>query len=233
MRINKFFTEYGICSRREADRWINSGRVSINDRIAKLGDQVADGDEVFLDGKKIETRKANIVIAYNKAPGIECTSDPRVEENIIKAVNHPERLFHIGRLDKFSEGLILLTNVGDLVNAILRPAHAHEKEYVVVYDLGVPDEVIEAFRRGVELEDGWTRPAQVERLGSRRLKIVLTEGRNRQLRRMAEWAGLHVVRLKRIRIMHIEMGTLKRGEWRNLSRTEESLLFKTCGLSNN
>ncbi len=231
MRINRYFTDRGLCSRREADRWIDAGRVSINGRLAKLGDQVEDGDEVTLDGKSVGAKSPRkVVIAYHKAVGIECTSDPKVENNIIDAVAYPERLFHIGRLDKMSEGLILLTNVGDLVNAILRPAHKHPKEYIVAYNAPVLDEVITAFKRGVELDDGRTEPARVERLGTNRLRLVLTEGRNRQIRRMAEAVGLRVVRLKRVRVLNIELGSLPKGKWRELSAEELSELGVLTGL---
>ncbi len=229
MRINKFFTEHGFCSRREADRLIESGRVKVNQQTAKLGDQVSETDKVFLDGKEmIPPQKKEIIIAYHKPIGIECTSDDRVENNIIRAVNYPERLVHIGRLDVMSEGLILLTNMGDIVNKILRKEFAHEKEYIVIYDRFVTEKDIQKLRRGVDIGDpqGPTLPCIVEQLGSRRLKIILTEGRNRQIRRMSEAVDLKVMRLKRVRVMNIELGDLKRGSWRPVKSQEMAELLK-------
>jgi 23S rRNA pseudouridine2604 synthase len=221
MRINRYFTDRGICSRREADRWIEEGRIAINGKTAKLGDQVEEGDEVSLDGKAIaEKEKLPILLAFNKPVGVECTSDPNVENNIIDVVNYPERIFHIGRLDKMSEGLILLTNMGEIVNRILRRRYAHEKEYVVAFNEIIEDAQIKELRRGVLLEDGKTAPCQVYRLGAQRIRIVLTEGRNRQIRRMAEAIGLRVVRLKRIRVMNIELGELPKGQWRRIEGPE-------------
>lgn len=222
MRINRYFTDRGICSRREADRWVEAGRVTINGRLATHGAQVTDEDTVAVDGRALRPpKKTPVVLAYNKPIGIECTSDPRVKENIIDAVGYPERVFHIGRLDQMSEGLILLTNIGDLVNVILRRRYGHEKEYQVMLDRGIPDRDLRHMARGVMLEDGVTAPCRVERLsGGRRIRMVLTEGRNRQIRRMAEALGYRVVRLRRIRIMHVHLGDLPRGRWRRLSAAE-------------
>ena len=223
MRINKFFTEHGFCSRREADRHIEAGRVKINGVTAKLGDQVGENEKVTLDGKLLTPKKKrSIVIAYHKPTGIECTSDERVENNIIKAVNYPERLVHIGRLDLMSEGLILLTNLGNIVNKILRREFAHEKEYIVIYDRRVSPREIEELRHGIDIGDpeGPTLPAQVEQLGSQRLKIILIEGRNRQIRRMSEVLGLKIMRLKRVRVMNIHLGDLKKGTCRELTPSE-------------
>lgn len=230
MRINKFFTDQGICSRREADRLIEEKRVKINGNIAKLGDQVSETDEVTLDGKKISFKiKKPIVIAYNKPVGIECTSDPRVHNNIIDAVAYPERLVHIGRLDVMSEGLILLTNLGDIVNPILRRKYHHEKEYLVTYNEDLTPRILKTFRDGVDIGDleGPTLPCRATQIGKNRASLVLTEGRNRQIRRMAEAVGLKVIKLKRIRIMHIELGDLKVGTWRHLKPEEFQLLTKT------
>lgn len=227
MRLNRFFSDRGICSRREADRWIEAGRVTLNGRPARLGDQCAADDVVLLDGRPLPSGEKNaVLIAYNKAPGVECTSDPTVENNIIEAVNLPERIFHIGRLDKMSEGLILLTNMGDIVNKILRRRHGHEKEYVVVLDQVILDAQIRKLSRGVELDDGFTAPCRVYRLGGKRIGMVLKEGRNRQIRRMAEALGFRVVRLKRIRVMNIELGKLPRGRWRAIEGEEYRTLME-------
>ena len=227
MRINRYFTDRGICSRREADRWVEAGRVTINGRVAQHGDQIEDGDAVAVDGRVVgEVEKTPVILAYNKPIGVECTSDPAVENNIIRAVGYPERVFHIGRLDQMSEGLILLTNIGDIVNRILRRRYGHEKEYQVMLDRSIPDRDLRTLSRGVELEDGVTGPCRVERLsGGRRIRMVLTEGRNRQIRRMTEALGYRVVRLRRVRIMNIELGELPRGRWRLLTAAEQRELL--------
>jgi 23S rRNA pseudouridine2604 synthase len=195
--------------------------VRINGRVAVHGDSVEDGDRIELDGKPLREReKKAVVLAYHKPAGIECTSDPRVPENIIQAVNYPERIFHVGRLDKFSEGLILLTNRGELVNAILRAGHGHEKEYVVEIDRPVSDRALARMRSGIELDGRKTLPAVAERLATRVFRLVLTEGRNRQIRRMCEALELGVKRLVRVRVMNIELGTLRPGRWRKLGADE-------------
>lgn len=228
MRINKFFTDRGYCSRREADRMVEEGRVTINGRVAVHGDQIELSDEIRVDGELLDPQldKKPVIIAFNKPVGVECTSDPAVENNIIEAVGYPERIFHIGRLDKMSEGLILLTNVGDIVNKILRRRYGHEKEYIVVFDLPISDEQILTLRRGVDIgdEEGPTERCQVTRLGGSRVSMILTEGRNRQIRRMAEAIGLKVVRLKRIRVMNITLGEMPKGRWRYLTPEEEAEL---------
>ena len=186
-----------------------------------LGDAVEEGDRLELDGKPLRVReKKAVVLAYHKPPGVECTSDPRVPENIIAAVNYPERVFHIGRLDKFSEGLILLTNRGELVNAILRAAHGNEKEYVVELDRPIPDRALARMRAGIPLDGQPTLPCGAERLAPRVLRIVLTEGRNRQIRRMCEALELGVRRLVRVRVMNVELGDLRQGRWRKLAADE-------------
>jgi len=195
--------------------------VRLNGRPAVLGDAVEEGDKLELDGKPLRVReKKAVVLAYHKPPGIECTSDSRVPENIIAAVNYPERVFHIGRLDKFSEGLILLTNRGELVNAILRAAHGNEKEYVVELDRPIPDRALARMRAGIPLDGRPTLPCGAERLAPRVLRIVLTEGRNRQIRRMCEALELGVRRLVRVRVRNVELGDLRQGRWRKLGAEE-------------
>lgn len=228
MRINRWFTDQGLCSRREADRWIEAGRVTINGNRAELGSKVGPDDTIALDGKVVRQKAQRpIVIAYNKPVGVQCTSDPNVPDNIIDAVKYPERLVHIGRLDQMSEGLILLTNRGDIVNRILRSEFEHEKEYQVELSGPISDEDIQRLMRGVDIADGrgLTKPCYIERRGDTKLKVVLTEGRNRQIRRMAEVVNNHVKRLERVRIMHIRLGTLPRGQWRHLSADELRELF--------
>jgi 23S rRNA pseudouridine2604 synthase len=221
LRINRYFTENGVCSRREADKLVDAGRVRINGRVAVHGDAVEEGDRVELDGKPLAPpEKRAVVLAYHKPPGIECTSDRRVADNIIDAVDYPERVFHVGRLDKYSEGLILLTNRGELVNQILRARGRHEKEYVVDVDAGISDAALKRMRNGIELDGRRTLPARVARLGPKSFRLVLTEGRNRQIRRMCEALGLRVKRLVRVRVMNVELGTLRQGRWRRLSADE-------------
>jgi 23S rRNA pseudouridine2604 synthase len=226
IRINRFFTDNGICSRREADRYVDEGRVRINERLAIPGDKVGTEDKIYLDGKLITSLKSeDIVVAFHKPVGVECTSDPRVADNIIKAVNYPERLFHIGRLDKMSEGLILLTNIGDLVNAVLRKVHGHEKEYLVWLNEPITKQKVSQLRRGIKLEDGMTLPCKITQIAENKLLMVLVEGKNRQIRRMVEAVGLRVSRLKRVRFMNVKLGNLPSGKWKRLEGTElEQLL---------
>jgi 23S rRNA pseudouridine2604 synthase len=221
MRINKYFTEHGVCSRRAADKLVDAGKVCINGVVAKHGDTVSEGDHVTLDGDPVAApEKRPIVLAYHKPPGIECTSDQRVPENIIDAVGYHERIFHVGRIDKYSEGLILLTNRGELVNEILRVSGNHEKEYLVEVNYQISDAALQRMRDGMMILGRPTLPCRVERLGPRGFRMVLTEGRNRQIRRMCEMEGLHVKRLRRVRVMNIELGTLRRGRWRRLRDDE-------------
>ncbi len=225
MRINRFFTEHGVCSRRAADRFVEAGTVRINGVLAKHGDTVAEGDRVTLDGKLIEVpEKRPIVLAYHKPPGIECTSDQSVPENIIDAIGYHERIFHVGRLDKYSEGLILLTNRGELVNQILRVGGQHEKEYLVEVNVPVSDASLQRMRSGMMILGKPTLPCVIERRGECTFRMVLTEGRNRQIRRMCEKEDLHVKRLRRVRVMNILLGTLRSGRWRRLRDDEIAVL---------
>lgn len=220
MRINKFISETGVCSRREADAWIEAGRVSINGDIATLGSKVEDGDQVQIDGRPIGMKKKHIYIALNKPVGITCTTERHIEGNIVDFVGHPERIFPIGRLDKDSEGLILLTNNGDIVNEILRVENAHEKEYIVTVDRTVTDAFLKDMASGVRILGALTRPCVVTRINPNTFGIILTQGLNRQIRRMCAAFDYKVQRLQRVRIMHIQLGELQRGKWRELTRIE-------------
>jgi 23S rRNA pseudouridine2604 synthase len=228
VRLNKYLSESGACSRREADTYIEEGRVTINGQVATLGTQVNDEDEVKLDGDRVgQARKKTrpVYIALNKPVGITCTTERHVQGNIVDFVDHPERVFPIGRLDKDSQGLILLTNDGDIVNEVLRAEHNHEKEYVVAVDRAITPEVLDAMAGGVRLSDATTKPCKVDKLGARVFKIILTQGLNRQIRRMCEALGYTVEALERVRIMHIKLGQLPIGRWRNLSEPEVAALL--------
>ncbi|HEY5933435.1 MAG TPA: pseudouridine synthase [Kofleriaceae bacterium] len=223
MRLNKYLSSSGACSRREADTLIEEGRVTVNGKPAQLGTQVEDGDDVRLDGDSVGTARKNVrpvYIALNKPVGITCTTERHVEGNIVDFVDHPERVFPIGRLDKDSEGLILMTNDGDIVNEILRVEHGHEKEYVVAVDRAITPEFLTAMASGVRLSDATTKPCRVGKLGPKLFRITLTQGLNRQIRRMCEAFGFEVQALQRVRIMHIQLGQLPIGRWRNLSAPE-------------
>ena len=223
MRLNKYLSESGACSRREADTLIAEGRVTVNGVPAVLGTQVNDGDDVRLDGDRVgAARKKSkpVYIALNTPVGITCTTERHVAGNIIDFVNHAERIFPIGRLDKDSEGLILLTNDGDIVNEVLRAEHNHEKEYVVGVDRAFGPEFVEQMAAGVRLSDATTKPCKVTRLGAKVFNIVLTQGLNRQIRRMCEALGYTVETLRRVRIMHVRLGELPLGRYRQLSAQE-------------
>ena len=220
MRLNKFISETGVCSRRQADQWIEAGRVSCNGQTAVLGTQVTEADEIRVDGELIGAKKRQIYIALNKPVGITCTSEAHIEGNIIDLVGHSERIFPIGRLDKDSEGLILLTNNGDIVNEILRSENNHEKEYVVTVDRPITDLSLRMLASGVRIMGEMTKKARVSRVDATSFRIVLTQGLNRQIRRMCSALGYKAQRLQRVRIINIHLGALAPGEWRNLEPEE-------------
>ncbi len=221
-RLNKYLSEAGYCSRREADRLIDAGRVTINGSVPEMGTKVKDSDIVEVDGKPITERKADFVyLAFNKPVGIVCTTDTRVEkDNIIDFINYPKRIFPIGRLDKPSEGLIFLTDDGDIVNKILRASNNHEKEYVVTVDKEIDNDFIFGMSNGVPILDTVTNKCKVEKTGPYSFNITLTQGLNRQIRRMCEHFGFRVRKLKRMRIMNLTLDNIKAGEWRHLKKHE-------------
>lgn len=227
--LNKYISSTGISSRREADKWIEAGRVKINGKVAQKGNRVLPKDRVTIDGKPLKSKPQPVYIALNKPPGITCTTDRRDKSNIIDFVKHPKRVFPIGRLDKASTGLILLTNDGDIVNEILREQNNHEKEYIVTLNQPVTQQFVQAMSKGVPILGTITKPCIVEKIGKSRFKIILTQGLNRQIRRMCEHFGYGVVTLRRVRIMHLELGKLKEGKWRNLTKEELRLLKKQIG----
>ncbi|MDP9142579.1 MAG: 23S rRNA pseudouridine(2604) synthase RluF [Pseudomonadota bacterium] len=220
MRLNKFISETGVCSRREADGWIEQGRVTLNGAVAVLGTQVNNGDEVCVDGRPVGQSKKNVYIALNKPVGITCTTERHIADNIIDFVGHRDRIFPIGRLDKPSEGLILLTNNGDIVNEILRAEHDHEKEYIVTVDRPLTPEFVRHMAAGVEILDTLTKPCVVTAEGRNVFRITLTQGLNRQIRRMCDVFDYKVWRLQRVRIMNVHLGSLPIGQWRDLNADE-------------
>jgi 23S rRNA pseudouridine2604 synthase len=220
VRLNKYISETGICSRREADKWIEAGRVTCNGQRAALGTRVQEGDEIRIDGALVGAKKRQIYIALNKPVGITCTTETHVENNIIDLVGHAERIFPIGRLDKDSEGLILLTNNGDIVNEILRSENNHEKEYIVTVDRPITDLALKMMAGGVKIMGQLTKPCRVTRIDQESFRMILTQGLNRQIRRMCSALGYKAQRLERVRIMNIHLGTLGSGQWRHLTDRE-------------
>lgn len=223
--INKYIAATGTCSRREADALLDEGRVSLNGEIARKGNRVAEGDVVLLDGKPLGQKPQTVYLALNKPPGITCTTDKRDRTNIIDFVNYPERIFPIGRLDKPSTGLILLTNDGDIVNKILRVENAHDKQYIVTVDKPINRKFIQAMSGGIPILDTVTKRCEVEKLGHQKFRIILTQGLNRQIRRMCAYLGYEVQTLKRTRIMNVRLGKLPEGEWRELREDELEILL--------
>lgn len=219
-RLNKYISETGFCSRREADKLIEQGRVTLNGQKPEVGTKVLEGDEVLIDGKPLNSRKAPIYIAFNKPVGITCTTERHIKGNIIDYIKHAERIFPIGRLDKPSEGLIFLTSDGDIVNKILRAGNNHEKEYLVTVDKPISRDFIRKMANGVPILNTVTKTCKVNQENRQRFRITLTQGLNRQIRRMCEVLGYHVTRLKRVRIMNITLEGLNSGQWRYLTPLE-------------
>ena len=219
-RINKYIASSGLCSRREADRLIEEGRVTVNGIVAESGMQVCSDDIVLVDGKNIIPETNDVYIAFNKPLGVTCTTDSRDPSNIIDYISYPERIFPIGRLDKNSSGLILLTNDGSIVNTLLRAENNHEKEYQVTVDRPYDDKFIKEMQSGVPVLGQITLPCKINRVSARVFRIILHQGLNRQIRRMCEYEGYKVVKLRRIRFMNINLGTLGTGQWRYLTAKE-------------
>ena len=218
--LNKYISDSGFCSRREADKYIEECRVTVNGKDAHKGNRVQDGDVVKIDGEPIKKQKKAVYLLLNKPKGITCTTDVKDKTNIITYINYKTRIFPIGRLDKLSEGLIFLTNDGDIVNKILRAGNGHEKEYIVVVDKPINKEFIENMRNGVKIPGATTQKCFVKQEGDNRFRIVLTQGLNRQIRRMCEALGFRVTSLKRIRIMNISISGLAPGKWRYFTPSE-------------
>ena len=230
-RLNKFISDTGYCSRREADKLIDQQRITINGKVPEMGTKVAEGDEVLVDGKPLKEKQDRIYIAFNKPVGITCTTERHVEGNIVDYINHEQRIFPIGRLDKPSDGLIFLTSDGDIVNKILRAGNAHEKEYVVRVDKPITAEFLTKMAAGVPILDTITLPCKIEQESRFVFRITLTQGLNRQIRRMCEYLDYEVFKLKRVRIMNIDLGKLASGEWRYLSADEMDQINNMIGSS--
>lgn len=220
MRLNKAISDTGFCSRREADKFIEQGRVTLNGKKALLGDKVNDGDEITIDGKQIKEKEKLIYIAFNKPKGITCTTETNIKDNIITYINHSKRIFPIGRLDKASEGLIFLTNDGDIVNKILRAGNNHEKEYTVTVNKPITSDFIQRMGNGIPILDTITQKCFVRKVSHNTFDIILTQGLNRQIRRMCEYLNYQVIKLKRTRIMNITLANLSTGTWRYLTADE-------------
>ena len=235
-RLNKFISETGICSRREADRLIEKGCVLVNGQRAEMGMKVSEVDRITVNGKPLKVKPRAVYLAYHKPLGVTCTTDQSIEGNIVDAVNFRARIFPIGRLDKYSEGLIFLTNDGDIVNKILRVGNAHEKEYVVNVNKPITREFIRAMSSGVPILDTVTLPCKVKQLSTASFNIILTQGLNRQIRRMTEHLGYNVTRLVRTRIMNVRLGNLQPGKWRELNNQEmaqiEAMLVNSSKTAN-
>ena len=230
-RLNKYISESGVASRRAADRLIEEGRVAINGRPAVVGDKVLDGDVVTVDGKAVEREEEDIILAFNKPRGITCTANPEDKDNVIDYIGYPKRIYSIGRLDKDSQGLLLMTNNGELANQVMRSRGEHEKEYIVTVNKPVTKQFIKGMSNGVPILDGKvTKKCVVEMTGEKEFRIILKQGLNRQIRRMCEYFGYEVVRLERIRVMNIELGKLKEGRYRNITKQEREELFRQLGL---
>lgn len=226
IRLNKYLSDAGVCSRREADRLIEQGRVSINGKTAAMGQKVISGDRVSVNGKPVHPSDKKVYLLLNKPRGIECTAEKKVKNNIIKHLNYPIRLTYAGRLDKDSEGLMLMTNDGDLINAMMRARYGHEKEYIVTVDKPVTDIFIQSMSQGVPILDTVTRPCTVQKIGKCTFRIILTQGLNRQIRRMCEHFHFKVVKLKRVRILNLKLNDLPTGKNRPATEEEIQTLFK-------
>ena len=228
VRLNKFMADCGHCSRREADRLIEAGKVHVNGKVAEMGMRVTDDDKVTVDGKVLKREERTILLIFNKPPGITCTASKDDETNVVDYVNYPKRVYPIGRLDKYSEGLLLLTNRGDLVNGIMRSRYGHEKEYIVTVDRVVDDELLRRLSSGVYLKelDVTTKPCKCQKVARNKLSMIITQGLNRQIRRMCEACGCRVTKLKRVRILDIELGDLPVGEYREATEKELNSVLK-------
>ncbi len=235
IRINKYLSEAGVCSRREADRQVADGNVTVDGVTAEMGTRVLPGQEVLFCGKPVQKEEEMILLAFHKPVGIVCTAEKREKNNVIDYINYPKRIYPVGRLDKDSEGLLLLTNNGDIVNKMMRAGNMHEKEYIVTVNKPITDAFLRGLAGGVPLVElnATTRKCKVERLGKKQFRIILTQGLNRQIRRMCEYFGYRVEKLVRTRIMNIELGSLESGKYRDVTAEEYQALLKMIEHSSN
>lgn len=235
VRINKYLSEAGICSRREADRQVEAGNVTVDGETARAGTRVKPGQTVLFCGKPVKREEEMILLAFHKPAGIVCTAEKREKNNVVDYMRYPKRIYPVGRLDKDSEGLLLMTNNGDIVNKMMRGGNLHEKEYIVTVNKPVTDSFLRGLAGGVPLAElnTMTRKCRAERTGKRQFRIVLTQGLNRQIRRMCEYFGYRVEKLVRVRIMNIELGDLKSGTWRKVTEEEYGRLLKQLAHSSN
>ena len=233
IRLNKYLSEAGVCSRREADRLIESGKVTVDGKRAETGMKVAEGQVVRVGKKEIHPKEEMVLLAVNKPVGIVCTEEKREKKNIIRFLNYPTRITYIGRLDKDSEGLLLMTNNGDIINKMMRAGNQHEKEYKVTVHKPITPEFIKQMSDGIPILDTVTRKCKVEMIGKYTFRIILTQGLNRQIRRMCEYLGYKVTRLERVRVMNIELGNLKPGEYRKVTEAEIAELYELITDSSN
>ena len=230
VRLNKFIADCGVCSRRQADALIEEGRVTVDGDRAVMGQKVTSMQRVCVDGKDIQDDGRTVIIIFNKPAGLVCTTAEDEKNNVVKYINYHRRIYPVGRLDKDSEGLLIMTNRGDLVNGIMRSRYDHEKEYIVTTYQALNDKFLEAMAAGVPILETVTKPCKVERIGKYRFKITITQGLNRQIRRMCQHFGYEVKELKRIRIMDIHLGDLPEGEWRMATKAERKMLMRYAGL---
>ncbi|WP_455715129.1 23S rRNA pseudouridine(2604) synthase RluF [Anaerosporobacter sp.] len=226
IRVNKYLSDCGICSRRQADRYVEEGRIQVNGQVAVMGTKIFEGDVVKFNNKVISKENEMILLAMNKPRGITCTAQKEDPDNIVDFLNYPKRVYPIGRLDKDSEGLILLTNDGSIVNKILKASNFHEKEYVVTVNKPITLQFLEGMREGVPILDTVTRRCEVTQVNKFTFSIILTQGLNRQIRRMCEYFGFRVVTLQRVRVMNIKLGKLKVGTWRKITEQEIKDLYE-------
>lgn len=235
VRINKYLSEAGVCSRREADRQVEAGNVTVDGKKAEMGTKVFPGQQVLFLGKPVEKEEEMILLAFHKPAGIVCTAEKREKNNVVDFIGYPKRIYPVGRLDKDSEGLLLMTNNGDIVNRIMRAGNRHEKEYLVTVNKPVTDSFLRGLAGGVPLVElqTTTRKCRVEQTGKRQFKIILTQGLNRQIRRMCEYFGYRVEKLVRTRIMNIELGNLKSGTYREVTGEEYHRLLELIKNSSN
>ena len=233
IRLNKFLSEAGVCSRREADKLIESGRVTVDGKRAEMGMKVTESQVVCVGKKQVKPKNEMVLLAVNKPVGIVCTEEKREKNNIIKFLKYPTRITYIGRLDKDSEGLLLMTNNGDIINKMMRAGNEHEKEYVVTVNKPITNEFLEKMAGGVPILDTVTRKCKVEKTGKFKFRIILTQGLNRQIRRMCEYCGYKVTQLKRVRVMNIKLGDLKPGEYRAVTEEEIAELYELIKDSSN